>query len=133
MVTLRLNQRSNHEIRESFDIWGTERSYPDDQVPGFGEAVSSLENECKIVVQTIYRLLAISFGMDDKNFFVNNAQYLEDHRVSTLCTMRVLYYPPIPKEVPVGAVRCPEHCDYGFLTLLFQDMIGGLQVDSNTI
>lgn len=31
-----------------------------------------------------------------------------------------------------GQVRCGEHSDYGTLTLLFQDQIGGLEVRWDT-
>ena len=31
-------------------------------------------------------------------------------------------------EIKEGQVRCGEHSDYGTLTLLFQDLIGGLEV-----
>ena len=32
-------------------------------------------------------------------------------------------------EIKEGQVRCGEHSDYGTLTLLFQDLIGGLEVN----
>ena len=49
---------------------------------------------------------------------------------SSLTTMRLLYYPPLPpeSEIKPGQLRCGEHVDYGSITLLFQDPIGGLQV-----
>lgn len=31
-------------------------------------------------------------------------------------------------EIKEGQVRCGEHSDYGTLTLLFQDLVGGLEV-----
>lgn len=31
-------------------------------------------------------------------------------------------------EVKPGQVRCGEHSDYGSITLLFQDDVGGLEV-----
>ncbi|KAJ7340037.1 hypothetical protein OS493_002759, partial [Desmophyllum pertusum] len=44
--------------------------------------------------------------------------------------LRLLYYPPLPEEsnIKPGQVRCGEHSDYGTITLLFQDDIGGLEV-----
>jgi len=44
----------------------------------------------------------------------------------SVCTHRVLHYPPLTdyhKEISVGA-----HIDYGFITILMTDMVGGLQV-----
>ena len=43
-----------------------------------------------------------------------------------VCHHRILHYPPLTdyhKEVSIGA-----HVDYGFLTILQQDQVGGLQV-----
>ena len=42
--------------------------------------------------------------------------------------IRSLFYPPIPEQVPAGAIRCGEHSDYGTITFLFQDHLGGLEV-----
>ncbi|XP_043193756.1 uncharacterized protein LOC122366056 [Amphibalanus amphitrite] len=45
--------------------------------------------------------------------------------------LRVLNYPPVPEgAAEAGAVRCAPHTDYGSLTLLFQDQLGGLEVES---
>ncbi|CAD7963708.1 unnamed protein product [Amoebophrya sp. A120] len=45
---------------------------------------------------------------------------------NAVCHHRILHYPPLQdyhNEVSIGA-----HVDYGFLTMLAQDMVGGLQV-----
>lgn len=44
--------------------------------------------------------------------------------------LRLLHYPPLPDKYNIkpGQVRCGEHSDYGSITLLFQDEIGGLEV-----
>ena len=44
--------------------------------------------------------------------------------------LRLLYYPPLPEKsnVKPGQIRCGEHSDYGSITLLFQDDVGGLEV-----
>ncbi|SMY21285.1 unnamed protein product [Zymoseptoria tritici ST99CH_1A5] len=46
-------------------------------------------------------------------------------------TLRLLHYPPVRSEVFKGnknTVRAGAHTDYGSMTLLFQDMAGGLEV-----
>jgi isopenicillin N synthase-like dioxygenase len=43
-------------------------------------------------------------------------------------TFRLLMYPPLTQDIKTGQVRLGEHSDYGSITLLFQDNIGGLQV-----
>ena len=45
-------------------------------------------------------------------------------------TFRSLYYPSInDSEVQAGVERCGKHSDYGTVTLLFQDDMGGLEVN----
>ena len=49
--------------------------------------------------------------------------------------LRLLYYPPLPDESTIKSeqVRCGEHSDYGSVTLLFQDSVGGLEVGNATV
>ena len=42
-------------------------------------------------------------------------------------TLRLLYY-PVMTDLKEGQIRLGEHSDYGTITLLFQDQIGGLEV-----
>jgi len=44
--------------------------------------------------------------------------------------LRYNYYPMIPDvtKVKPGQIRCGEHTDYGGITLLIQDDVGGLEV-----
>ena len=42
---------------------------------------------------------------------------------------RTLYYPSLAdSDVQPGVVRCGAHSDYGAITLLLQDEVGGLEV-----
>ena len=45
--------------------------------------------------------------------------------------MRYNYYPIIPdlNKVKPGQIRCGEHTDYGAISVLFQDDVGGLEVN----
>ena len=71
-----------------------------------------------------------------KTFFYQNPEkFVEDHSYIGEAglndtTLRLLHYPKIPEgaEVVPGQVRCGEHSDYGSITLLFQDDVGGLEV-----
>lgn len=48
-----------------------------------------------------------------------------------MTTLRTLYYPALTDDdVKPGAVRCGAHSDYGTITLLFQDEMGGLEVSA---
>ena len=48
-------------------------------------------------------------------------------------TLRLLYYPPVQKQLldQPSQRRIGEHTDYGTITLLFQDSVGGLQVKNH--
>jgi hypothetical protein len=46
-------------------------------------------------------------------------------------TFRTLYYPSLSEsDIQPGVVRCGAHSDYGTITLLLQDSVGGLEVIS---
>ena len=44
--------------------------------------------------------------------------------------LRLLHYPPIPKTSPSDLYGSAPHTDFGCLTILAQDEIGGLQVQT---
>lgn len=70
---------------------------------------------------------AIALGMNLPEHFFDNFVNEGDN------TLRLLHYPAVSKEVfqkNPNQVRAGEHSDYGSITLLFQDRLGGLQVRS---
>lgn len=74
----------------------------------------------------LLRLIAIGLKMPDENFFVDrcNQQHIN---------LRLLHYPSIVRNKENAAagellVRGARHTDFGTLTLLTQDQIGGLRV-----
>ncbi|KAJ3293858.1 hypothetical protein HDU79_011797 [Rhizoclosmatium sp. JEL0117] len=47
-------------------------------------------------------------------------------------TLRLLHYPPVlPTQITDTSRRCGAHTDYGSVTFLFQDNVGGLEVLDN--
>lgn len=42
--------------------------------------------------------------------------------------LRMLHYPPQPAPIPDGVFGSAPHCDHGFITILAQDDVGGLEV-----
>ena len=47
--------------------------------------------------------------------------------------LRTLNYPPLnDNDIRPGVIRCGEHSDYGTITLLLQDDMGGLEVLSGS-
>ena len=69
----------------------------------------------------VQRVLAQSLEVDSE-FFVR-------HHNGENITLRLLYYPDTyAEEIADAQMGAGEHTDYGLLTLLFQDEVGGLEV-----
>ena len=64
-------------------------------------------------------------ALQDRSFFAKTHEKIgtEGNRTS----LRLLYYPSNP-NLKAGQTRLGQHTDYGTITLLFQDDIGGLEV-----
>jgi isopenicillin N synthase-like dioxygenase len=92
--------------------------------------MSDLESESTSLIKKLLKIFALSLKLKDPDFFIKAHTCLDDLTVPSFSTLRALYYPPCDKEpLPAGTVRCGEHTDYGMLTLLFQDDVGGLEVN----
>jgi isopenicillin N synthase-like dioxygenase len=75
---------------------------------------------CAEGAERIFRAFAIALSMPE-GFLV------EKHRHHNY-TLRLLHYPPLNTSPKPGQIRAGAHSDYGTLTLLFQDDVGGLEV-----
>ena len=53
---------------------------------------------------------------------------LDAHFERPTTFLRLLYYPPQPPQSPDDLFGSAPHTDYGFITILAQDEVGGLQV-----
>jgi len=101
-------------VRASTPLHGS-NLYP--ALAGFAERVEGYMTQLERVGQTLLRAIAQSLGLRDDAF---------ERRISAdpLLLFRIFHYPGDSKTTfGVGA-----HSDYGLLTLLWQDGIGGLQV-----
>lgn len=96
--------------------------YPEDALPGFGEAMKKFYSQCDDLHYEILSALAVGLGL--------KPDFFKDYISGGDHVLRLLHYPAVPKAVLAqeGAVRAGSHTDYGTVTLLFQDGSGGLQV-----
>lgn len=69
---------------------------------------------------------AIAIGLDLDEMFFEDKIHEQYHN------LRLLNYPPIRRQLlqQEGQARAGAHSDYGTLTLLFQDSVGGLEVQN---
>jgi isopenicillin N synthase-like dioxygenase len=88
--------------------------------PEFRQVALAFFASCAQVSDQVLRSMALALDLPQE-FFVT--RHTEQHHI-----LRLLHYPSIDQDLPLGQIRAGAHSDYGSLTLLFQDAIGGLEV-----
>lgn len=97
------------------------------EMPENNDALAKLFEHCKKVLYILLRLLALELGIDTEYYVKLHSGIGNRDRNGT--SLRSLFYPPISNKVTTDEHRrCREHTDYGTITLLFQDQVGGLEV-----
>ncbi|CAE6441104.1 unnamed protein product [Rhizoctonia solani] len=88
------------------------------------DATWSNRQTCHELHAEVMSSVALGLGLDERFF-----DKLIDEQYHNL---RLLSYPPISREALLkeGQARAGAHSDYGTLTLLFQDQVGGLEVQN---
>ncbi|KAF9058011.1 hypothetical protein BJ165DRAFT_1398176 [Panaeolus papilionaceus] len=118
------------DFKESMEIgrdWDSEwkNQWPREQdVPGFKQRMLDFYETCHELHVHVMRSIALGLDLDE-HFF--------DNKIDEKChNLRLLSYPPIKTNLlqNEGQARAGAHSDYGTLTLLFQDSVGGLQVQN---
>ncbi|XP_037033997.1 2-oxoglutarate-dependent dioxygenase htyE-like [Bradysia coprophila] len=128
--------KNSTELREFWDIWGPEaydeKMYPDDDVPGFKQAIDDVRSELEKAGKKIFRCIEICLELEEGTF-TSTHRNLGDHSISTHSQLRSLYYYKLNPNAnfPPNAIRCGEHKDWGSITFLIQDMVGGLEVKTS--
>ncbi|KAF9268193.1 Clavaminate synthase-like protein [Marasmius fiardii PR-910] len=99
------------------NMWPTEND-----APGFKSTMLNFYRSCHDLHVEMMRSVALGLGLEERFF-----DQMIDHQCHNL---RLLSYPPIKRALldGEGQARAGAHSDYGTLTLLFQDSVGGLQV-----
>ncbi|XP_065645001.1 uncharacterized protein LOC100205628 [Hydra vulgaris] len=94
--------------------------------PDFVNTLNEFFDKSSNLVYIILRVLAVALGLNTEHFVKMHSSMGNHSKNGT--TMRLLYYPEVIKTVSNEQLRCSEHTDYGTLTMLFQDAVGGLEV-----
>lgn len=93
--------------------------WPEDQVlPGFRATIDGYVEAMSLLGRKMARAISISLGLPADSL----DRFFEDPTIF----LRLLHYPPQPPED--GLFGSAPHTDYGFITLLAQDDVGGLEV-----
>lgn len=101
-------------------------------MPENEKALNELFEHCKKVLYVLLRLLALELGIDTEYYVNIHSDVGNRDRNGT--SLRTLYYPAVRSDLVTSeSRRCGEHTDYGTITLLFQDQIGGLEVSFSQI
>ena len=79
---------------------------------------------CDSLVHSILKALATSLSLQEER--------LSNTHAKSLFQLRLLHYPPVPAAFLTSnqKSRISAHSDFGTLTLLFQDSVGGLEIES---
>ena len=125
--TERLNPNNPGDLKEAFNV-GLGNLDPRldprlDTLPELEEFQQIVSQFYQLTTQVIAPqiLRAFALGLDmPLNFF--DDQHGENY------FLRLLHYPPITQPPEPGQLRAGAHSDYGSITLLWQDEIGGLEV-----
>ncbi|MBV7378884.1 isopenicillin N synthase family dioxygenase [Maritimibacter dapengensis] len=95
--------------------------WPDpNQVPGFRETVYAYHEAMRTLSTRMLEGIALSLELDE-DFFAPLT-------TNPICIQRLLHYPPQAGPVDESIIGIGAHTDYGNLTILAQDDVGGLQV-----
>jgi isopenicillin N synthase-like dioxygenase len=116
----RLDAAKPWDLKEAFNV-GLYTVWPA-QPESFQAVVSEFYRCCTtILAPNLLRAFAIAFHLPETFF---------DDKHGQNYVLRMLHYPPIYQTPEPGQLRAGEHTDYGSITLLFQDEVGGLEVQT---
>ncbi|KAF2839731.1 putative gibberellin 20-oxidase [Patellaria atrata CBS 101060] len=114
--------------KEHFDCGPKEETqfpnlFPDEDLPGFREFVYEYFEAAQNVCLDIMRACEVGFHMETGT--------LVEKCIPAASELRMLYYPEVAVEtLKKGLIkRAWPHTDFGIITLLFQDGLGGLECE----
>lgn len=92
------------------------------KLEGFRIVMEQYNSELEILAKRLIRVALLSVGAEDLSVL--------DAFKKPTTWLRLLHYPPLPEGSPTDLYGSAPHTDFGCLTILAQDNVGGLQVQS---
>ncbi|MEH1890662.1 MAG: 2OG-Fe(II) oxygenase family protein [Nostoc sp.] len=111
----RLDPNKPGDLKEAFNVNKQAAIDIDASIVAFYDSCTELAN-------TVLQTFGLALELPEDFLIIRHNQ--QNH------TLRLLHYPPLQTPPKPGQVRAGEHSDYGSITLLFQDDIGGLEVQT---
>ena len=93
------------------------------EIAGFRETVLGYLTAMTRLGHTLMEGIALSLGFD-------TAYFADRYTRDPFILFRIFHYPPLTSQAAESTWSVGEHTDYGILTILLQDTVGGLQVKS---
>ena len=129
----KMDDDAKPDLKESF-IWGyqyDDGSLPDDHqlrgvnkwpkfLPSLQQNAMSYFHQINELAKNLLTCFAMGLNLKE-NFFIRNCN-------APLSRASLVYYPDQPKEMGEMQFGVSEHTDFGLLTILCQDSVGGLQI-----
>lgn len=108
----------NRELESSL----VEQRHWPKQLPEFRSTVIDFFAACVQTADAVLQAIALALKLPPDFFTLCHSQQVH--------TLRLLHYPPLPSDPSTEYLRAAAHTDYGSITLLFQDAIAGLEVQT---
>lgn len=89
-------------------------------MPGFRDTMLAYFAACHGLGKLLHKAFAIDLGLA--------SDFFDDKLDRPMAVLRLLHYPPAPERTEHGQLGAGEHTDYGCVTLLATDGVGGLEV-----
>ena len=91
-----------------------------DELPEFKQCCEDYHAAMLELAQKLISAIALSLDLP--------AHYFAALQTNPITIQRILHYPPQTGVISQEEIGVGAHTDYGFLTILWQDQVGGLQV-----